>query len=237
MVPEDVRSVAQMRLPEASVLMVLAVLQPGNVPTCSPPVCTTSPVKVDVALVKSLVALTPPKVDVAVEEVALKYGASMPCVAESPPVKRRPPPRVDVPVLVPMMVPRVRKFPMTVKSLLTDDEAMETKPPRSVERPRTSKVDDALTDPETPKFPVTDEDASALKPPMRFEVPVTARVDEADTAPETWKLERTVEEAFATNPPASVESPEAAKVDEAVRAPVTFNELLTDEEARETKPP
>jgi len=194
-------------------------------------------VSVEVALVKSLVALTPPNVLVAVVEVALKYGASIPCVEDSPPVSRSPPPNVEVPVLVPMIVPRVRKFPMTVKSLLTDDEAIPTNPPRSVESPRTSSVDDALTDPETPKFPVTDEDASALKPPMKFEVPVTARVDEADTAPETWKLERTVEEAFETNPPASVESPEAAKVDEAVKAPVTFNELLTDDEARETKPP
>ena len=196
-----VESVAQIKFPLASVLIVFAVLQPGSVETWSPPVCTTRPERVEEADVKSRVALTPVKVEVAVDEVALKYGASIPWVAESPPVSRTPPASVDVPVFVPMIVPLVTKFPMTVRSLLIDEEAIDTNPPRSVERPRTSSVDDALIEPETPKFPDTDEDASALKPPIKFDVPVTARVDEAVNAPVTLKVLLTDDEASETKPP------------------------------------
>lgn len=201
MVPDPVTSVAQMRLPEASVLMVLAVLQPVKVPTCSPPVWTTRPVKVEVAEVKSLVALTPVKVEVAVEDVALKYGASMPWVAESPPVKRSPPPKVEVAVLVPMIVPRVTKLPVTVRSLLTDEEAMETKPPRRVERPAMSAVEDAPNAPPTWNIPVTVDEAVERKPPPSVERPDAAKVEEAVKAPVTFNVLLTDDEAVETKPP------------------------------------
>ena len=57
------------------------------------------------------------------------------------------PEKVVVPVPVYEGVPRTKRLPVTVRSLFTDEEASETKPPMRVERPEIAKVEEAPTAP------------------------------------------------------------------------------------------
>ena len=56
-------------------------------------------------------------------------------------------------MFVMVCVPRTYKLPVTVKSLFTDEEARETKPPERVEREETERVEEASRAPVTAKRP------------------------------------------------------------------------------------
>jgi len=83
-----------------------------------------------------------PMVELRVVEVALNAGTSR--YEERARARAwMSPVYVVVPVPVYVGVPLTKRLPVTVRSLLTLDEARETKPPTRVERPLMAKVDEA----------------------------------------------------------------------------------------------
>ena len=128
------------------------------------------------------------------------------------------PANVVVPVPVYVGVPRTKRLPVIVRSLLMEEEAMDTKPPR-VERPETASVDEAPMAPWTWKLERTDEEAKEVKPPTREERPEAAKVEEAVRAPVMFREELTEEEANDTKPVFRVTRPATERVEEAAIAP------------------
>jgi hypothetical protein len=135
------------------------------------------PLRVRPEVERSEEALRPAKVEVAVDEVAVNLSATT-----SPPITRAAIPEVVAMFSDPLIVEVERfetvrffrvevpetKFPVTVKSLLTDDEAKETKPPYCVSSPATARVEDAESARPTVKIPAMDE-VVAVEVERKFE--------------------------------------------------------------------
>ena len=134
------------------------------------------PLRVRPEVERSEEALIPENVEVAVE-VAVNFPATT-----SPLTVRSAIPEVVAMFRVPFTVEVERfetvrffrvevpetKFPVTVKSLFTEEEAKETKPPERVERPETARVEDAESALPTVRIPAMDE-VVAVEVERKFE--------------------------------------------------------------------